>query len=156
MSDEGPWLGDAEQCVWRQWTTLDTLLPAALGRQLQADSGLSLPDFAVLVQLSESEAGRVRVSELGQMLTWEKSRTSHHLTRMEKRGLVGREQCPDDARGAFVAITPAGREAIEQAAPGHACTVRRLVFDHLTPDEVRVLGEVYAGVLARLAATEQS
>ncbi len=47
MSDEGPWLGDAEQCVWRQWTTLDTLLPAALGRQLQADSGLSLPDFAV-------------------------------------------------------------------------------------------------------------
>ncbi len=68
------------------------------------------------------------------MLTWEKSRTSHHLTRMEKRGLVGREQCPDDARGAFVAITPAGREAIEQAAPGHACTVRRLVFDHLTPD----------------------
>ena len=121
-----------------------------LHRELQADAGLSLPDFDVLVQLTESPEGRVRVTDLARSLSWEKSRASHHLTRMERRGLVRREECRDDGRGAFVVLTSDGRTAIEQAAPGHVRTVRSLVFDGLTEEEVDVLESALDKVLARL------
>jgi DNA-binding MarR family transcriptional regulator len=69
---------------------------------------------------------------------------------MERRGLVAREECRDDGRGAFVVLTPEGRAAIEQAAPAHVATVRRLVFDALTPHEAEVMAGVVEKVLARL------
>lgn len=150
MNTETPWLTERQEETWRRWLTVNALLPAALHRDLQADAGLSLPDFDVLVHLSDTPNGRIRVSELGHALQWEKSRTSHHLTRMERRGLVCREQCPEDARGAFVVMTDAGREAIERAAPGHVRTVRRLVFDQLTDAELDALDAITRKVLARL------
>lgn len=150
MNTETPWLTERQEETWRRWLTVNALLPAALHRDLQADAGLSLPDFDVLVHLSDTPNGRIRVSELGHALQWEKSRTSHHLTRMERRGLVCREQCPEDARGAFVVMTDAGREVIERAAPGHVRTVRELVFDQLTDAELDALDAITRKVLARL------
>jgi DNA-binding MarR family transcriptional regulator len=150
MTDELSWLTDKQQHVWRGWLAANALLPAALHRELQADAGLSLPDFDVLVHLTDSPEGRVRVTDLARALSWEKSRASHHLTRMERRGLVAREECRDDGRGAFVVLTPEGRTAIEQAAPAHVATVRRLVFDALTPHEAEVMAGVVEKVLARL------
>src|SRR5688500_3250957 len=118
-TSEARWLTTAEQQdVWRRWLRLNAALPAALHRELQSDAGLSLPDFDVLVHLTDTPEGRVRVNDLARALHWERSRVSHHVTRMERRGLIRREECSDDGRGAFVVITPAGRKAIEQAAPG--------------------------------------
>ncbi|WP_130294687.1 MarR family winged helix-turn-helix transcriptional regulator [Pseudonocardia sediminis] len=125
---------------------------ARLHRQLQADSGLSLADFDVLVQLTDrardpGEQPRARVLELAESLQWEKSRLSHHLSRMQRRGLVAREDCPDDGRGAFIVLTDDGRRAIERAAPRHVETVREVVLDRLTAEEVRVLGDIAERVL---------
>ena len=148
--DSAPWLTAKQQHVWRRWLATNAQLPAALHRDLQADADLSLPDFDVLVHLSESAEGRLRVTDLARALSWEKSRASHHLTRMERRGLVQRQECPDDGRGAYAALTDEGRTAIEQAAPGHARTVRSLFFDDLTESEVDALAAVLGKVLARL------
>jgi DNA-binding MarR family transcriptional regulator len=150
MTDESPWLPAEAQQLWRRWLRLNALLPGVLHRELQADAGLSLPDFDVLVQLTDSPEGRVRVSDLARGLHWERSRVSHHVTRMERRGLVRREECRDDGRGAWVVLTEQGRAVIEQAAPAHVATVRRLVFDALTPQEAQVMAEVIEKVLARL------
>jgi DNA-binding MarR family transcriptional regulator len=136
------WLDAEQQQVWRAWLELTARLPVALHRQLQATSELSLPDFDVLVQLTDHDEGRVRVSALAQALQWERSRLSHHVSRMVKRGLVAREECDDDGRGAWILVTPSGRAAIEAAAPGHVATVRDLFFDALTADEVRTLGAI--------------
>jgi len=138
------WLDDDQQQVWRSWLELTARLPVALHRQLQATSDLSLPDFDVLVQLTDQAEGRVRVSALAQALQWERSRLSHHLSRMQKRGLVAREECDDDGRGAWVLLTSAGLAAIGAAAPGHVETVRALFFDALSADQVRALGEITA------------
>ncbi len=127
-------------------------LMARLHRQLQNDSGLSLADFDVLVQLTDQPEPRMRVGELGQALQWEKSRLSHHLARMQRRGLVLREDCPDDARGAYIVLTEQGRTAIEQAAPTHVETVRELVFDPLTADEVDTLASIADRILEQLNA----
>ncbi|ANH37292.1 Transcriptional regulator SlyA [Nocardioides dokdonensis FR1436] len=144
------WLSSTQQRTWRRWLRLNALLPAALHRGLQSDAGLSLPDFDVLVVLTDSPDARVRVAELARGLHWERSRVSHHIARMERRGLVAREDCAEDGRGAWVMLTAQGRTAIEQAAPAHVQTVRRLVFEALTPDEVDVLDTVIEKVLARL------
>ena len=90
--------------------------------------------------------------DLARGLNWERSRVSHHVTRMERRGLVERSECRNDGRGAWVVLTKQGRCAIERAAPGHAATVRRLIFDNLTAQELKVMSGVIDKVLSRLPA----
>jgi DNA-binding MarR family transcriptional regulator len=150
MADDSPWLSEDQQLLWRSWLRLNSLLPVVLHRELQADADISLSDFEVLVTLTDTPEGRVRVSDLARELNWERSRVSHHVTRMERRGLVERSECRDDGRGAWVVLTGHGRSAIERAAPGHARAVRRLIFDDLSPDELAVMSGVVDTVLARL------
>ncbi|MCW2612115.1 MAG: hypothetical protein QOC93_2329 [Actinomycetota bacterium] len=148
------WLDEREQHAWRAYLRMQSRLSAQLNRRLQADSNLSLADFDVLVALTDRPEERLRVSELARVLQWEKSRLSHHVGRMERRGLVVKEDCDDDGRGAFVVLTPEGRRVIEAAAPSHVDTVRRLVFDDLTPEQVATLDTIAQQVLARLGAEE--
>lgn len=150
---ETRWLDERERRAWRGYLAMQARLTARLHRQLQADSGLSLTDFDVLVQLTDRAEPRMRVGELAEALQWEKSRLSHHLGRMQRRGLVTREECPDDARGAYIALTELGRDAIEQAAPAHVETVRELVFDQLADGEVDALIAISERVLDRLDGT---
>ncbi|MFC0006778.1 MarR family winged helix-turn-helix transcriptional regulator [Micromonospora siamensis] len=146
------WLDEDEQRAWRAYLRMQAQLTARLGRQLQADAGLSLADYEVLVQLTDAADGRLRPFELQRCLQWEQSRLSHHLARMQRRGLVERQECAQDARGAFVAVTEAGRAAIEAAAPGHVATVRRLFLDHLDRDQLRALEQLADRVTAGVEA----
>jgi DNA-binding MarR family transcriptional regulator len=150
MSSDVRWLTAEEERVWRRWLTLNAQLSATLQRELQDDAGLSMPDFEVLVHLTDSPEGRVRVTDLARLLQWERSRVSHHVTRMERRRLVQRVECAEDGRGAFIVITPQGRAAIERAAPGHVNTVRRLVFDALSPEEVDAFATIIEKTLAQV------
>ena len=115
-------------------TSTDDQLSALLQQRLSRHTGLSLSDYAVLVHLSESGTDRMRAYELGAALRWEKSRLSHHLRRMESRGLIERRTCTRDGRGLDVVLTPEGRKAIEEAAPFHVEDVRSLLIDQLTPN----------------------
>jgi DNA-binding MarR family transcriptional regulator len=146
------WLDDNEQHAWRVFLRMQARLAARLGRDLQADSDLSVADYDILVHLTDLAGGRRRILELARELDWEKSRMSHHLARMTKRGLIAREECSADGRGAFIAITPQGQAAIEAAAPRHVESVRTLVFDGLTADQVTVLATVSEKILGRLEA----
>lgn len=147
---EHRWLDDRQQRAWRGYLAMQTRLRAQLNRRLQADSGLSLADFDVLVALSEGDDALMRVHELAETLLWEKSRLSHQLARMRRRGLVERRDCPDDARGTFVVLSAAGQRAIEHAAPGHAEAVQSLVFDGLDGRQIETWAEISDVVLARI------
>jgi len=144
------WLTPEQEHTWRDLLLLTARLPARLNRDLLAGSGLSLADYDVLVRLTDAADGRLRVFELAQDLQWEQSRLSHHLGRMVKRGLVVREECETDGRGAFVVLAEPGRAAITGAAPAHVEAVRRLVFDALSPQQAVDLGTAAARVLDRL------
>ena len=149
--NDSPWLSERQQAVWRSWLSLSAQLPAVLHRQLAEESGLSLPDFDVLVQLTDSAEGKVRVTDLARALTWERSRVSHHVTRMQRRGLVQREECADDRRGAFVAITSKGRTHSSAPHLAHARTVKDLVFADVTGAELEVVGSFIENVLGHLS-----
>jgi len=122
---------------------------ALLGREL-AGTGLSYQDYLVLAELSDRSDGTARVIELGRCLGWEKSRVSHHISRMEARGLVARSKCPTDQRGSIVEATDVGRSAIAAAAPDHVAVVRRHFIDLLTPEQLRMLDDISRTVLAHL------
>jgi DNA-binding MarR family transcriptional regulator len=148
------WLTEDEQRVWRGLLQMTSRLDSRLNRELQQASGLSLADYDVLVLLTEAPDGRLRMFQLMEDLQWEQSRLSHHIARMQRRGLVAREDCTTDKRGAFVVLTHAGRDAIEKAAPGHVDLVRRMVFDGLSAEQVVTLEAFVTRVLSRLDPAE--
>ena len=147
------WLTEEEQRAWRGLLRMTAQLNARANRLLQEEYGISLADYEVLVALSEAPEGQLRVFEVADALAWEQSRVSHQLARMQRRGLITREGCATDARGAFAVLTTAGRAAIERAAPAHVEQVRQLVFDELSHEQVSALTEITTRVLDRLAET---
>lgn len=150
MNDAVEWLSPDEQRTWRSFVRVHQHLVARLTRDLQAHSGLSGADYEVLVALTDVPEGRLRPQDLAKQIDWEQSRLSHQVARMAKRGLVTREECAADWRGVLVAITPAGREVIGAAAPKHVATVRRLVIDTLTPEELATLARINERILEQL------
>jgi DNA-binding MarR family transcriptional regulator len=147
---EVPWLDAREQRAWRAFLEASQELMAELNRQLARDAGLSGADYALLVPLSEAPEGRIRPRDLGRRVDWDRSRLSHQIRRMQERGLVVREECCTDGRGAFIVLTDRGRKAIESAAPDHVRNVRRLFFDVLQPGELETLISIYNRVLDRV------
>src|SRR5438132_6098934 len=144
------WIDDGEQRVWQGSLHLNQDVIAVLEQQLAHESGRSGADYRVLHPLSEAPGGLLRARDLGSEIGWDRSRLSHHLSRMEKRGLVTREECAEDARGLMVRLTKAGRRAIEEAAPGHVEAVRRYFFDHLSNDEIETMAAAFDRVLDNL------
>src|SRR5947208_3874502 len=141
------WLDERQQRVWQNYLHLNQDLISVLEQQLTRESGLSGADYRVLVPLSEAPGGRVRARDLGAEIGWDRSRLSHHLSRMENRGLVTREECAEDARGLMVRLTKAGRRAIEDAAPEHAEAVRRYFFDQLSKSEIETMSAIFGRLL---------
>ena len=151
---EARWLTEREQQAWRSLMTTQHALAQFTERQLRRRYGLSQADYEVLAHLSEAPRGALRSFELGGLLHWEKSRLSQHLGRMRARGLVSRERCPSDQRGAVIAITPRGRDLIEAAAPQHVADVRDVLIDQLTAAELDTLVTIGDKVRDRLAALD--
>jgi len=152
--NEPRWLDDAEARAWRGYMRMRTLLNAQIVRDLAREAGLSGPDYDVLSNLSEAKGRRSRLGELAAHMAWSRSRLSHHITRMEQRGLVTREDCTADGRGAFVVLTDAGFRAIEAAAPGHVASVRRHFIDLLSREQLDALAEIAQTVVDRMAEEE--
>jgi DNA-binding MarR family transcriptional regulator len=126
-------------------------LRGQVARDLFTDSRLSEPEYVVLVQLSEAEGRRVRMTDLAARLNWSKSRLSHQLARMQARGLVSREECPSDARGAFAVLGSCGLAELERAAPLHVESVRRHLIDVLEPVQLTQLADIAERVIQHLS-----
>jgi DNA-binding MarR family transcriptional regulator len=126
------------------------LLDLQLARDLARDSGLSEADYDVLSNVSEAAGHSLRLGDLAAHMLWSKSRLSHHVARMERRGLVARQDCPSDGRGAVLTLTEAGWQAIRDAAPGHVESVHRHFLDLLTAEQVQALAEISETALAHL------
>lgn len=144
------WLTPPEERAWRAYRLMRARLDLQLTRDLAAESRLSESDYDVLSAVSEAEGQRYRLKELAGSMLWSPSRLSHHIARMEQRGLVVREGYPSDGRGAVVALTPEGWRTIQAAAPGHVASVRRNLIDLLTPEEIKTLGEIAEKVVTHL------
>jgi DNA-binding MarR family transcriptional regulator len=144
------WLDDGELTVWVRLAAVLELLPGVLDSQLRRDSQLTHFEYYVLAMLSEAPRRTLRMTALAEQTNATLPRLSHVIRRLEDRGLVERFPCPRDARATNARLTPAGRTAVRDAAPGHVATVREHVIDALTPEQIRQLGGITDAILARL------
>ena len=144
------WLTAPQERAWRRYRRMRTLLDLQIARDLNKDSGLSETDYDVLSTLSEKPESRWRARDLAAQLLWSTSRLAHHVGRMEQRGLVARQPCPGDARGALISLTEQGRATLEQAAPLHVASVHRHIIDLLTPAEIAALDTIAGKVITHL------
>jgi DNA-binding MarR family transcriptional regulator len=151
MPMEPDWLDPREDRAWRAFMHVHHQLTLRLRQQLLQDSGLTEADYEILAVLSEHPTGHMPAQELGALVQWEKSRLSHQVRRMQERGLIVREPNPADGRSAMICLLPAGRRAIEDAAPQHVRNVRRLFMDLFTPAELDTFTVLNERVLRHLA-----
>ncbi|MDO4927667.1 MAG: MarR family winged helix-turn-helix transcriptional regulator [Corynebacterium sp.] len=145
--DSPRWLNEDEQRFWRKLLQSRQFAVRAMDEALQHASGISSPDFAILVNLSEDEDHCMRLNELGNLLGWDRSRVSHQVKRMERRGLLEKRACSSDKRGIEVALTELGWQKIQAAAPGHVETVRSIFFDQLEPGQLEALEKYLDSIL---------
>ncbi|MDI2037113.1 MarR family winged helix-turn-helix transcriptional regulator [Paenarthrobacter nitroguajacolicus] len=144
------WLNADERRAWLALLSINTLLPSALDTQLQSAGKLSLFDYNVLAMLSETEGRYLPMSELAARTSASLSRLSHVVTKLQKRGWVERQAHPGDARVTVAHLTEAGMSTIVSLAPGHVESVRTLMLDSLSPDDVADLARIGEKIVARL------
>lgn len=148
------WLTDDEQRAWRAWIAASLLLPDRLSRELQERADISLPDYEILVYLSEAPDRRLRMSELADRTLSSRSRLSHQVDRLSDAGLVDRQPCSNDRRGYFAVLTSQGWDFLVASAPTHVASVREHLVDALTPEEFAEFGRLCAKVAERLRPSE--
>lgn len=144
------WLTAEEQRVWRAYCHVSVLLEDTLDQQLRETAGVTHLYYSVMVYLSEAPERRMRMTDLAERLKIARSRLTYAIGRLEREGWVRRENCAHDKRGQLAILTDDGMRAFERAVPGHVATVRATVFDTLTPEQVRHLGEACESILAAL------
>ena len=148
---EPRWLDADEQKAWRAWLYSTQLLQERLNTELQHDTGISHPYYEILVQLSETPGRMLRMSELADRCLSSRSRLSHAVSRLEERGWIRRQVCEEDARGQLAVLTDEGFAALEAAAPVHVESVRRHLFDQLSPEQVVAMRDIGETLLEHLA-----
>ncbi|UIR19851.1 MarR family transcriptional regulator [Streptomyces spinosirectus] len=156
MNDTAParWLSDEEQRIWRSYLHATTLLEDHLDRQLQRDAGMPHIYYGLLVGLAEAPQRRLRMTELAMRSKITRSRLSHAIARLEKNGWVRREDCPSDKRGQFAVLTDASADVLARTAPGHVAAVRQALFERLSPEQLKALGEIMQIVAEGLQPNE--
>jgi len=142
---------DEDWRLWRAFSSMNRALAREIDRQLQHDSGISNAEYSVLVSLFQTKEHRLRTGELAEVLSWEKSRVSHQIARMETRGLVERRECTEDGRGTWVTLTLDGRRATLGATRAHAAKLREVFFDLLGDDERAAFGSASRRVLDKIS-----
>ena len=145
--DEPRWLTDEQQQAWRRFVQVLIKVPAALEAQLQRDAGLTHMGYHVLLMLSERDDRRLAMSKLAKLASASLSRLSHVVARLESQGWVRRERDPEDGRVQIAVLTDAGWDKVVASAPGHAEAVQQLVFDRLSPTQVKQLAKACESLL---------
>jgi DNA-binding MarR family transcriptional regulator len=149
MTEENPdgmWLDPQQQRSWRAYLVGTTLLMDRLDRELREQHRLSLPEYEILVRLSEADDNRMRMAVLADSVSHSRSRVTHTVARMETAGLVVRDACLDDGRGVEAVLTAQGRRALAEAAPTHVAGVRRLLVDLVDDEDFEAVGRVFDAV----------
>lgn len=150
MAPATRWLTSDEQRHWRAYLEANLSVLRRLESELYGQTGIHMSEYEVLVRLSEAPCRRLRMSELADDTVASRSRLSHQITRMERAGLVTRESCATDRRGAFAVLTDRGMTRLKSAAPAHVDSVRRVLMDALTPPQFVQLGKLSAKVIAHV------
>ncbi|WP_141579517.1 MarR family winged helix-turn-helix transcriptional regulator [Actinomadura sp. WMMA1423] len=147
---EPRWLDATQQRDWRAYVDGSVRLAEMMDRDLKTRHGLSNSEYEILVRLSEAPERRLRMAELADNASQSRSRLSHTCSRLEAKGLVKRDSCPNDKRGVYAHLTDEGFAALDRAARDHVEVVRNYFIDVIEPQDLEAIGRAFGIVLKRL------
>ncbi len=150
------WLTAQQQRAWRAYLVATTLLTERLDRDLRELHDLSLPEYEILVRLSEAPGHQLRMAMLAESVSHSRSRVTHTVARMEQAGLVRRVSCRSDRRGVLAELTPTGQATLEEAAHTHVRGVRDNLVDLADPEDFLAMGRVFDTVADHLCDANTS
>ena len=148
--NESASLSEPELETWRTFYSMRRSLDRALDLQLQRDSQVSASEWEILIALDVAPGRRLRITDIAAAISWEKSRVSHLVARMRKRGLLDRTECDRDARSSWIGLTATGRRALLTAMRGHVAAIRRYFFAVLDDEETASIGQISLRILERI------
>ena len=150
------WLDDDQQRSWRGFVLGSTLLMEQLDQDLRREFKLSLPEYEILVRLSEAPDHTMRMAHLADAVCHSRSRVTHTVKRLEAEELVVREECVDDGRGVQARLTDRGMALLEEAANVHVTGVREHLVDLVSPEDFEAMGRVMNAVTDKLITSHPS
>jgi DNA-binding MarR family transcriptional regulator len=154
--NEIEWLGRDEQRAWRAYILGTELLQHQLDHELREEHDISFSEYEILVRLSETVDGRMRMATLADSMCHSRSRVTHTVTRMERAGLVQRQAARSDGRGVEAVMTEAGNQRLVAAAPTHVRGVRAHLLDLASTEDFLALGRIFDEVSDRLLTDKPS
>ena len=125
--------------TWRLYIESSVRIQNLLEAQLHQEESLSLMDYHVMVLLSEAPGGRLRMGGLAESLVFPPSSLTYRIASMKRRGLVTRENDPNDKRASQISLTESGKQTLERVAPHHAELVDGIFLSHATDEELKLL-----------------
>ena len=146
ISNETKPLAEQELRAWRGLLRTHAMLVKRLDAELEAEHGLALTSYEVLLHLNHSDGGKMRMCDVAESVLLSRSGLTRLVDRLERDGLVERVSCADDARGAFAHLTDAGRAKLEAARGTHLDGVRRHFLSHFSDEELELLGRAWERV----------
>jgi len=136
--------------IWRAFLAVATRGLDQVDQELQKRSSMTLTDYEILLALLNAEDVRLRMSELAEQVYVSRSRLTYRVDRLTEVGFVVREECEDDRRGLWAILTDTGRQTVSSAANGHHSDLSRLIFDHVSDNEMPVVASVLNKIVAKL------
>jgi DNA-binding MarR family transcriptional regulator len=146
---EPRWLDAGQLRDWRAYIEGSVRLTEVLDRDLKSKHGLTMPEYEILVRLSEAPCRALRMAELAAYASQSRSRLSHTVTRLECKGLVRRGTCGEDKRGVIAELTDEGFALLDRAARDHVTTVREYFVDVVEPADLEAIGRAFNSVFER-------
>jgi DNA-binding MarR family transcriptional regulator len=144
------WLTPAQLRAWKKFVAVVEILPGTLDSQLQRDADVTHFEYFTMAMLSEAPDRTLRMTSLASATNSTLPRLSHVVSRLEKRGYVGRAPCPEDRRATNATLTDEGWKKVVATAPGHVDTVRENVIEPLTAADVADLDRIMGKMLRTL------
>lgn len=141
MSDVAPLDADEDR-LWRNLMRLVITVPRTMSDDLERAGGLNGSEYSILMHLSETRGQELRMSDLAELTALSPSRITRIVDDLAGRKMVDKRRCPNDGRSMLASLTKAGLASLEQAYPDHLASVRRMIFDNLTPSESTRVGRV--------------
>ena len=136
-------LDAAELAAWRGFLRVHSALIKELDAELEAQHGIPLSSYEVLIALADAPEQKLRMAELADKALLSRSGMTRLVDRLQKQGLLDRERCEMDARGSFAHLTERGQRLLAEARPAHLAGVRERFLRHLGEDEKAALAEVW-------------
>jgi DNA-binding MarR family transcriptional regulator len=146
-----PLIDDERLATWRALLNAHSAATRAIEADLKEAGLPPLAWYDALWPLYAAPERRLRVSELAREAVLSRTGFVRLVDRVEAAGLVRREPVPEDGRGAYVAITEEGIEALRRIWPVYARGIERHFLEPVGSDAARlrrVLERVWSGCSA--------